>query len=128
MRILLAVLTTFVLSCAGYAAEIDNWPRKLEGFGPPAYSYNTKTCGDFVRAQEGTASHELFIAFLSGYVSGINSERHYGGNVLGKDNPKIADFALMVRTYCTEHPMENFESGIGISLKKLKPATWRDMQ
>jgi hypothetical protein len=128
MRILAIVMIGVVLSCTAYAADLDNWPGKSEGLGPPYYSYNTHTCGDFVRAQEGSASHQYLMGFLSGYISGINSERRYGGNVLGKDNPKIADFALMVRRYCAEHPTEPLGSGIGASLKNLKPATWRDMQ
>jgi hypothetical protein len=128
MRILMAVVIACCWPLLGYAAELDNWPGKSEGFGPPFFSFEAGTSGAFVRAKEGTAAHQFFIGYLSGYISGVNQERPYGGNVLGTGSPKIVDFALMVRTYCAEHPLERLESGIGVSLKKLKPATWRDLQ
>lgn len=111
----------------GYAASLDDWPGKSEGFRPPHYSFTPGTCGDFERAGEGTDAYQYFIGYLSGYISGVNEERPYGGNVLGAGRPKIADFALMVRAYCAEHPLEPLQSGIGHSLKKIKPVTWRDL-
>lgn len=128
MRILIAVIIVCCLPIVGYSTELDNWPGKSEGYGPSYYSFDAGTCGDFVRAKEGSAAYQYIIGYLSGYIPGVNSEQPYGGNVLGTGTTKIVDFALMVRTYCAEHPLESLESGIGVSLKKLKPATWLELQ
>lgn len=112
----------------GSSSGLDNWPGKADGYGPPTYSYVRRSCGDFLRAQPGSTTYEGYLALFTGYIEGINSTREYGGNVLGKDNPRISDFALMVRSYCEKNPMELLTSGISVSLEKIEPATWLDMK
>jgi hypothetical protein len=123
------VPTSLVLSLAilssSLAVDLENWPGRSEKLGPPAIMYLPDgTCGDFARIPEHSPQVAFYNGWINGYISGVNSTRKYGGNVLGPNNPKMADFLMMVHRYCADHPLEPFVNGITVSLKKIQPVDW----
>ena len=112
----------------------EDWPGNPKGYGAPYTAYYMgKTCGDFIRAYQkyladDKYSYYIYFSWTLGWISGLNESLPRGGNILGKGNPKVADFLILVETYCRENPTDKFINGLSLSLRDMTPVDWNDKE
>ena len=122
-RVLL--LCVAIISISWGAETGEDWPGKGTK-GAPIMVYSLRTsCGDFVRAKEGSPEYERHTVWVMGYVSGLNVGTVTGGNVLGGGKRKIEDFMILVKRHCEENPLADFTSAVSVSLTKMQPVDWK---
>lgn len=123
------VIVVLQLQVSSAMSSEQKWPGREEGYGPPYYTYaDSSTCGDFIRAEEKrdrSVRYELYKSWIKGYISGLNASLPTGGNVLGEGNPKVEDFMLLVRTYCTNNPLDLFLNGVSASINSRDGVDWQ---
>jgi hypothetical protein len=103
----------------------SDWPNK-EDYGPPAVIYPLKsTCGDLLRAKQGSMDYEYLKIWVMGFVSGQNSILPRGGNVLGGLDIKIDDFMFTLKRACEQDPGKELVHALYSTLSKIKPVDWK---